>query len=126
MGNEKGFTYPLTLTILILFLLVFSFRVEQLLTERKLSHESAVILQEEYYFQSSFRKIETIMLSGNTIPTAGSFPFLKGSMGYQADSPIGAIQKVNFTLRMHSGEIIRGRGFFDLSSKKMIKWVETY
>jgi hypothetical protein len=125
MRNEKGFTYPLTLTILILFLLVFSFRVEQLLTERKLSHESAVILQEEYYFQSSFRKIETIMLTG-TIPTAGLFTFLKGNMGYQADSPIGTVQKVNFTLKMHSGEIMRGRGFFDLSSKKMIKWIETF
>jgi hypothetical protein len=123
--NEQGFTYPLTLVVLIIFLTFFSFRVEQLLTERKLSYQTAIILQEEYYFHSSVRKIEKIMQTGGVIPIRGSFSFLKGSMAYQAETPIGKIQKVNFTLRMHSGETVGGRGFFDTASKKMTKWTET-
>jgi hypothetical protein len=123
--NEQGFTYPLTLVVLIIFLTFFSFRVEQLLTERKLSYQTGIILQEEYYFHSSVRKIEKIMQTGGVIPIRGSFSFLKGSMAYQAETPIGKIQKVNFTLRMHSGETAGGRGFFDTTSKKMTKWTET-
>ena len=122
--NEKGFTYPLTLVVLILFLSVFSFRVEQLLTERKLARETAVILQQEYYFHSSTKKIEKLMESGIVFPAKGSFTYLKGKMEYQADSPIGTVQKINFTLKMNTGETVIGRGFFDTASKKMIKWTE--
>ena len=123
-NNEKGFTYPLTLVLLILFLTVFSFRVEQLVTERKLAHETAVILQEEYYFHSSSKKIEKLMQSGAVIPAKGTFSYLKGIIDFQADSPIGSVQKINFTLRLHTGETVVGRGFFDIATKKMIKWTE--
>jgi competence protein ComGG len=125
-NNENGFTYPLTLTVVILFLLLFSFRVEQLLTERKLSYENTIILQEEYYFHSSVKKVEEIMQSGGVIPSKGTFTYLKGSMGFHADIPIGTVQKINFTLRMHTGTTVVGRGFFDIASKKMIKWIEIY
>jgi hypothetical protein len=123
-NNEQGFTYPLTLAVLILFLLLFSFRVEQLSTERKLAHETSLILQEEYYFHSSVKKVEEMIQSGGVIPSRGTFTYLNGNIVFQADIPIGAIQKINFTLRMDTGETLVGRGFFDTSSKKMIKWVE--
>ncbi|WHX99292.1 competence type IV pilus minor pilin ComGG [Neobacillus sp. DY30] len=125
-NNELGFTYPLTLAVLILFLLLFSFRVEQLLTERKLAYETNLILQEEYYFHSSVKKVEEIMKSGGVIPPKGTFSYLNGSMEFQAELPVGTIQKINFTLRMHTGVTIVGRGFFDISSNKMIKWTEIY
>lgn len=123
---EQGFTYPLTLAVLILFLSLFSFRVEQLLTERKLLHETTIILQEEYYIHSSIKKIEEIMESGGVIPSKGSFSYLMGNMGYQSESPIGNVQKINFTLKLSTGETLVGRGFFDITSKKMIKWTELY
>jgi hypothetical protein len=122
--SERGFTYPLTLVVFILFLSIFSFRVEQLLSERKLSHETTVILQEEYYFHSSFKKIEKILQSGGVIPVKGSFSYQKGIMEYQADIPIGSVQRIIFTLKLQSGETVSGRGFFDLATKRMIKWAE--
>jgi hypothetical protein len=122
--SERGFTYPLTLVVFILFLSIFSFRVEQLLSERNLSHETTVILQEEYYFHSSFKKIEKILQSGGVIPVKGSFSYQKGIMEYQADIPIGSVQRIIFTLKLQSGETVSGRGFFDLATKRMIKWAE--
>jgi hypothetical protein len=122
--SERGFTYPLTLVVFILFLSIFSFRVEQLLSERKLSHETTVILQEEYYFHSSFKKIEKILQSGGGVPVKGSFSYQKGIMEYQADIPIGSVQRIIFTLKLQSGETVSGRGFFDLATKRMIKWAE--
>ncbi|MFP7297653.1 competence type IV pilus minor pilin ComGG [Neobacillus niacini] len=124
--SERGFTYPLTLVVLILFLSIFSFRVEQLLSERKMFYETTVILQEEYYFHSSFKKIEKIIQTGGVIPVKGSFSFQKGNMAYQADNPIGSVQKVSFTLKLNSGETVTGRSYFDLAAKKMIKWNEIY
>jgi hypothetical protein len=123
-NNEKGFTYPLTLVVLILFLSFFSFRVEQLLAERRLWYETTVILQEEYYFNSTFKKIEKIMKSGSVIPAQGAFPYLKGSVSYKTESTIGTVQKIYFILKMNTGETVGGRGFFDIASKKMIKWIE--
>lgn len=122
-NTEKGFTYPLTLCVLILFLLFFSFHVEQLLTERKMAHETATILQEDYYFLSTVKKIEK-MYQSTGIQTKGTFKYSNGIMDYQAETPIGTSQKVNFTLRLNTGETIIGSGYFDTKLKRMIKWVE--
>ena len=122
--NEKGFTYPLTLVMLLLFLLVFSFKVEQLLTERKLAHETAIILQEEYYFHTSVKKIEKVLQSDGTVPVQGKFSYLYGEVTYQAAAPSGSLQNILFTLRMKSGETVVARGFFDTNLKRLMKWVE--
>jgi hypothetical protein len=123
-NNQKGFTYPLTLCLLILFLLFFSMHIEQLLTERKMAHETALILREEYYFFSSLKKIEELFQTGGNIPAKGTISYEFGSMDYEAEPPTGYVQKVNFTLRLDSGETIIGRGFFDTRTKKLTKWVE--
>jgi hypothetical protein len=122
--EEKGFTYPLTLIVLLLFLTFFSVRVDQLLTERKMAHETSTILQQEYYFLSSIKKVGHMYQSGASIPTKGTILYLKGIMEYQSEKPIGNVQKINFTLHLNSGETIIGRGYFDTTLKRNIKWVE--
>lgn len=124
MRNEQGFTYPLTLAVLLLFIMVFTFRVEQILSEKKLAHETEKVLQEEYYFHSTVRKVEKIMQSTGTIPPRGTFPYRNGNMEYQAELPIGTTQKINFTLKMKSGGTLIGRGYFEINSKRLIKWTE--
>ncbi|MGG3469980.1 competence type IV pilus minor pilin ComGG [Neobacillus pocheonensis] len=121
---ESGFTYPLTLCMLIIFLMFFSIHVEKLLSERKIAHETSTILQEEYYYLISVKKIESLFQSGGSIPSKGTLVYQKGNMGYQAEVPAGYVQRVNFTLCMNSGETLNGIGYFDTRSKKLIKWVE--
>jgi len=125
-NNQQGFTYPLVLCLLILFLLFFSMHIEQLLTERKMAQETAAILQQEYYFLSSVKKVEWLLQTGGNIPAKGTIVYLDGTMDYQTEPITGNVQKVNFTLRLNNGEAITitGRGFFDIKSKKMVKWVE--
>jgi hypothetical protein len=123
-NNEKGFTFPLTLTVTLLFLIIFSFRLEQLVTERRLSHETAVILQQEYYYHSSVKKIEKVLQAGGTIPSKGTFSFTNATMVYQTENPLGSTQRINFTLTMESGETSSCRGIFDLHLKKLVKWIE--
>ncbi|MBT2726549.1 hypothetical protein J7E63_06330 [Bacillus sp. ISL-75] len=124
-NNEKGFTYPLTLCLIILFLLFFSVRIEQLLSERKMAHETAIILQEEYYFLSSIKKVEVIFQKSGILPVKGTISFVNGTMDYQAETPTGYVQKVNFILHLHAvAKSVIGRGYFDTRTKRLSKWVE--
>lgn len=102
----------------------FSIHVEKLLSERKMAHETATILQEEYYYLTSVKKMESLFQSGGSIPVKGTLLYHRGNMAYQAEAPAGYVQRVNFTLTMNSGETLNGIGFFDTRSRKLIKWVE--
>src|SRR4051794_11253876 len=112
-NNEKGFTYPLTLCLLIIFLLFFSGRIEQFVSARKMALETNTILLEEYYILSSVKKVEGIFQQSGTIAVKGTITFAKGTMDYQAETPIGYTQKVNFTLRLFTGDVtVNGKGYF--------------
>lgn len=121
--NQKGFTYPLTLAVLISFLIFFSIQVQQLLTERKMLHETKIILQQEYYMLTTVKKMEG-ELSGAPVGARGTFQFINGYVDYQADLPSGSTQKITFTLHLHSGETAVGFGYFDKNLKKLVKWIE--
>jgi hypothetical protein len=123
-NNEKGFTYPLTLCLLIIFLSFFSLRIEHLLSERRMAHETETILQEEYYYLSSVKKIEAIFQKNGTLPSKGTFSYVKGTMDYQAEPPTGYVQKVNFTLHLAGDKTAIGRGFFDTRTKRLSNWAE--
>lgn len=124
INGQKGFTYPLTLMMLLLFLLYFSAKIEWLMAERKMEHEKMLILQEEYYYLSTVKKMENLYQSGGAAPAKGTFTFSNGSMYYQSENPIGTFQRINFTLTMASGEKCIAQGTFDTSSKKLTKWIE--
>jgi hypothetical protein len=122
-NNENGFTYPLTLCLLIIFLSFFSVRTEQFLSESKMAHEKNTILQEEYYFLSSAKKLEGIFQKSGTLPSKGTISFVNSTMAYQAETPTGYVQKVNFTLHLAGDKTAIGRGYFDTRTKKLTKWV---
>ena len=122
-NNENGFTYPLTLCLLIIFLSFFSVRTEQFLSESKMAHEKNTILQEEYYFLSSVKKLEGIFQKSGTLPSKGTISFVKITMDYQTETPTGYVQKVNFTLHLAGDTTVIGKGFFDTRTKKLTKWV---
>ena len=124
MKNQRGFTYPLTLSILLSFLIFFSIQVDQLLADEKMFHETKNILLEEYYMFISIKNVEGKLQTGETIAQKGTFPYLNGYVSYQADLPSGSTQKITFTLQLPSGETTVGIGYFDKNLKKLTKWVE--
>lgn len=123
-GNEGGFTYPLTLSILVVFLFFFSIRIEQLLIERKMAHETKKIIEQEYYMLSSANKIEETLQEMGSIEPKGTFIYKYGKLDYQANTPTKGLQAVTFTLQLDSGEVSIGIGSFDIGLKKMVKWIE--
>lgn len=124
--NENGFTYPLTLSLLIVFLLFFSVRVELLLTERKFIHDTQTTYLQEYYMLTTEKKIEKLLKSGgsNALPVNGTYTYREGVMEYIADPPVGSSQRIAFTLHLNSGEVTRSYGYFDIQNNTILKWIE--
>ncbi|MED4228631.1 competence type IV pilus minor pilin ComGG [Neobacillus cucumis] len=123
-SDERGFTYPLTLCTLLLFLIFFSMHIEQLLSEHKMAVETATIFKQEYYFLSSAKKVESLYQTRGTMPAKGTFVYVNGTMDYKSETPSAYVQIVDFTLVLHLREPIVGYGYFDTRSKSLIKWVE--
>ncbi|MBM7651617.1 competence type IV pilus minor pilin ComGG [Neobacillus cucumis] len=123
-SDERGFTYPLTLCTLLLFLIFFSMHIEQLLSEHKMAVETATIFKQEYYFLLSAKKVESLYQTRGTMPAKGTFVYVNGTMDYKAETPSAYVQIVDFTLVLHLREPIIGYGYFDTRSKSLIKWVE--
>jgi hypothetical protein len=123
-NSERGFTYPLTVCTLLLFLIFFSMHIEALLSERKMAVETKEIQMQEYYFLSSAKKVESLYQTRGTIPARGTLVYINGTMNYRAETPSSNIQIVDFTLVLYSREPIVGYGYFDTSTKTIIKWVE--
>lgn len=125
INNQKGFTYPLTLSLLIVFLFFFSIRGGQLLNERRLFQVTQVLQQQEYYMLTSERKVRKIFQSGGSSAVAdGTFTYQHGKMNYHADAPSGTTQKVTFTLQMNSGEVTLSYAFYDINTRALVKWIE--
>ncbi|MEH7115799.1 competence type IV pilus minor pilin ComGG [Neobacillus vireti] len=122
--NEHGFTYPLTLCILLLFLIFFSMHIEQLLSEEKMQVETKAILKQEYYFLSSVKKVELLYQSKGIMPAKGTFVYVNGTMNYRAEPASAYVQIVDFTLVLNSVDPVVGYGYFDTRSKSLIRWVE--
>jgi len=122
--NQKGFTFPLTLSILITFLIFFSVRVEQLLVEQKTFHETSIILQQEYYMNASVKKLEKILQTEDPLPANGKIQYKFACMDYRVDSATPPTLKITFTLHLNTGETSRGFGYYDTGTGKMVKWVE--
>src|SRR3954454_24775575 len=82
-NSEHGFTYPLTLCTLLLFLIFFSMHIEQLLSERKMAIETKEIQMQEYYFLSSAKKVESLYQTRGTMPAKGTLAYINGTMNYR-------------------------------------------
>ena len=88
-----------------------------------MAQEKNTVLQEEYYFLSSVKKLEEIFQKNGTLPSKGTITFINSTLDYQAETPTGYVQKVNFTLHLTGDTTAIGRGFFDTRTKKLTKWV---
>jgi hypothetical protein len=124
LQNEKGFTYPLILMMIILFCLFFTYQVQFYLSEKKFFHESVVILKQEYYMHTSVKKIETA-LQGNLLSLGlGQYDFQSGESSFRVESYSSNLLKITITIKLNTLEEIVGYAYYDINQKKMTKWVE--
>lgn len=124
--NEKGFTFPLTLCIILLVSVLLTIQLEQYLSEKRLMRESELILKQEYYFLSSMKDAATHleqMVDADELPTKVNL-FSDGEVEYRTEKLTESLFKVTFDLKMESLPVLTGFGYYDKEEGKMIKWIE--
>ncbi|QED48614.1 competence type IV pilus minor pilin ComGG [Cytobacillus dafuensis] len=124
LQNERGFTYPLTFCFILLAALVLSVQIDSYLSEVRFLKESEAILKQEYYLLSSMKRVENILIEGDEELFSGFFTFTDGTIRYETSQLTATLYMVTFNLKIGSYPDIKGFGYFDEESGKMIKWVE--
>jgi hypothetical protein len=123
LHNEKGFTFPLSLCMLLLISTFVVIYTQQYLNEKKFAHETETILKQEYYFLVAVRKLETQLQNDEPILNKGQYIMQKGRMDFTKED-LGTTLKFNFSLTLSTGEKAIGIAYYNKIQRKMIKWVE--
>lgn len=108
------------LLLLSTFLVIYT---EQYLNEKRIVHQTQIILRQEYYFLHSVRKLENQLQNGETISITGVFILQDGKADYIKED-LGTSFKITFTITLNSGEKALGFAYYDKNLKRVTKWVE--
>jgi hypothetical protein len=126
LRNERGFAFPVSLSVLLassLFLLIL---LGQNVTEAGMLKEKELILKQDYYLLSSVKRLERkLQDSGEEeILKPGSFIFKEGTATYTITELAGSLFQISFTLAIEKQRPIVSYAFYDRDRGKMIKWTE--
>ena len=124
LRNEKGFTYPLTLCMFIIFSMMLVIHIDQYVIEKRMFIETETILKQDYYLLSSVRKIETILATNSETVNSGSFEFYDGHADFQIKKKTDTILEINIQLMTGKKLVIIGMAYYDTGKQKVIQWIE--
>ncbi|RDU35130.1 hypothetical protein DRW41_19460 [Neobacillus piezotolerans] len=123
MANSKGgFTYPLTLAVLLAISVTLAAASELLLIESRMAKETESIMLQEYYMVSSLKKIEKSMQEG--VLAGGSHSYRRGVAAYSVSPATPGVLKITISVRVDGGIPVEGYGYYDSTLKRMVKWME--
>ena len=124
LRNEKGFTYPLTLCMFILFSMMLAIHIDQYVIEKRMFIETETILKQDYYLLSCVRKVETILATNSEKVNSGSFEFYDGHADFQIKKKTDTILEINIQLMTGKKLVIIGMAYYDTDKQKVIQWIE--
>ncbi|WP_400242348.1 competence type IV pilus minor pilin ComGG [Niallia sp. JL1B1071] len=123
--NNKGFIYPLSLCVYILFI-HFLF-VLYGLYENKKGIEISVNNNnmQEYYFLTSSKDVENQLATQDTPIIAGEKVFLHGQINYTITKNSATTYKIDYKLNLQGvkNQLV-ATSYYDNELHKMTKWVE--
>ena len=125
LRNQKGFTYPLTLCLLILLSTTLTIQIEQYITEKRMLNETETILKQDYYFLSTIELLQSQIAISDPMPTTGFLDFNDGQISYTIVelSERELEIKLILTMKRGNGEV-EGSAFYDKSLGKIVTWNE--
>ncbi|WP_306009028.1 competence type IV pilus minor pilin ComGG [Bacillus sp. MMSF_3328] len=126
LRNEKGFAFPVSLSILLASCLSLLILLGQNVSEAELLNEKEQILKQDYYLLSSVKRLERHLADVEEDETLqlGSFIFKEGTVTYSMTELAGSLFEISFTLAIESQKPIVSYAFYDRDRGKMIKWTE--
>ena len=125
LRNQKGFTYPLTLCLLILLSTTLTIQIEQYITEKRMLNETETILKQDYYFLSTIELLQSQIAISDPMPTTGFLDFNDGQVSYTIVELSEKELEIKLVLTMKRGNgEVEGSAFYDKSLGKIVKWNE--
>ena len=125
LRNQKGFTYPLTLCLLILLSTTLTIQIEQYITEKRMLNETETILKQDYYFLSTIELLQSQIAISDPMPTTGFLDFNDGQVSYTIVELSEKELEIKLVLTMKRGNgEVEGSAFYDKSLGKIVTWNE--
>ncbi|MBY0096396.1 competence type IV pilus minor pilin ComGG [Mesobacillus maritimus] len=121
--GEKGFTYPLSLGVLVFISLFLLMLVEQNGIERRFFKETETILLVEYYFQASVVEAEQLF-NKDELAQLGTFEYKNGEVRFTRRHLSQVLEEVTLTLKLNTGEQWVAIVQYDRVKQKFVKWIE--
>ncbi|WP_158318832.1 competence type IV pilus minor pilin ComGG [Robertmurraya kyonggiensis] len=121
--NEKGFMFPVTLCILLLFTIFLSVQLNQYVIEKRSLIEIEHFERNQYYFLQSLQQVEKQLQEGSS-ETLGSFTYEKGLVTYSITSGGSNLLQITLRSKFDTTEEAMGIGYYNKELKKLTKWLE--
>jgi hypothetical protein len=121
--GERGFTYPLSLSVLVIFSLFLLILVEQNVIEKRFFKETETILVVEYYLQAAVVEAEQLLIK-DELPQIGKFEYRDGEVRFSRRLLSHGLEEITFTLKLETGEQWIGMAQYDQGQQKVVKWIE--
>ncbi len=123
--NQNGFTYPITLCMMILLSTILIMRIDHFLIEKRMLKETENILKQDYYLLSTMDQLQSYLSTNEDVPVDGNFDYKDGQATYQIVNITGDTMEMMITLKVGGQEsVFIGNAFYDLNLNKFIKWYE--
>ncbi|MFB6465832.1 competence type IV pilus minor pilin ComGG [Cytobacillus sp. Hz8] len=122
--NEKGFTYPLTFILFLLFTIFLSIQTELYVSEKKVLKEAEQNLEKEYYFKQAVNDIQKALQENGQDMKSGTLAYMDGEVDYLIKDLTAEVSQITFQIHFPENEKVTGMAFYDKKLKIMIKWYE--
>ncbi|MDF1507602.1 competence type IV pilus minor pilin ComGG [Robertmurraya sp. DFI.2.37] len=122
--NARGFTFPVTLCILLLFSSFLAVHFQQYVMEKRFQFELAEFERNQFMFLQSLKKVETLLSTEEQFKKTGQFHYENGTVTYQIEELGPGQLQISFRLFTSSQGELTGVGYFDQELQKMVKWTE--
>lgn len=121
--NEKGFMFPVTLCILLLFSIFLTVHFHQYVTDKSYLKELEHFERNQFYFLQSLKKVER-QLNEEVFDEEGTFIYEEGTVSYTTIAIGENVVQITFRLNTDKQTDLTAMCIYDTNRKKMMKWIE--
>jgi hypothetical protein len=121
--NEKGFMFPVTLCILLLFSAFLMVHFNQYVSEKRLLAEVEQFERNQFYFLQSLKRLEKELQAEET-NLSGSYTYERAVVSYHVVEKQVDLFQISLQLTTESQAVLLGVGYYDKKLQKISKWIE--
>ncbi len=121
--NEKGFMFPVTLCILLIFMTFLSIHFNQYISEKRYLLEVEDFERNQFYFLQSMKKVESQLQEG-LLTSKGTLIYEEGTVSYSMSKIATDLFQITYRLNTDEQTDLVAMSYYDTNVQKMVKWLE--